>query len=426
MQYLNTVLTCCNMRYQSIYNEESNKYYILDTIRNAKISDYEYDIIIQIYADTYAVVGNKDTCPIDQLTEQIYYKYALIDMSGSYVLDMCYHFIYVHENGILCQYGDKVLEKTLLGQTIWHNKIGKLYINGKLINFDSEHAIIYYSLRIPEKNDINKRIQYYELIDVYGNVIDRDKTKIKLPSKHNVYPSMYSDDMLLIDYNTCKYGWNGRVNMINNKWLKIFNALENFCEDRMNYFNLTLPNGQRFEKFHYKVINNNFFLILQQGFADRFLCVMNNNMDILYYDPKGFYAKQIGYIPDPYSLHIYYDNSYIKTHLPKWICNDSCPSNEHPFFMNSVGEKFYLPSNVSIHSHTINNGYVPIFDEKKWGYINLHGEIVVPPIFEPIENRYIDIDIENIVCDGDGNRDNTLYSKLDAVDGDEEALWNLD
>lgn len=417
------------MRFHSKYNQESQKYYIFDSTKQEKLSTEEYDAIIQIYADTFAVVGNKNRCSKDQFTDLIFYKYALIDiLSGKYILDMCYRFIYIYDNHILCQYYEKgkVLEKTLLGQTIWHNRIGDLYISGKLIDFNSEHAIVYHSLPIPEKGDLNKRLVYHELIDVYGNVINRDYdslvTEIKLPSKQIVYPSMYDDDMLLIDYNTCKYGWNGRVDMVNNKWLKIFNALEQICIDRIYAFNLTLPNGQRFENFHYRVLNNNFFLIEQHGYGDRYICVMDNHMNILHYDCKGFYANKIGYKSDPNHLHISYENSYIKTHSPKWICNDHCSSNERPFYINTLGEKFYLPSLFSIHSHSINNGYVPIFNEKNFGYINLHGEIVVPPIFEPDEERYKDINIEDIVYD----RDQTRYSKLDAVDGDEEALWNLD
>ena len=68
---------------------------------------------------------------------------------------------------------------------------------------------------------------------------------------------------------------------------------------------------------------------------------------------------------------------------------------------------------------------MPIYNENKFGYINLHGEIVVPPIFELEKERFLDVDPKDVDfhCD---NEDYSHYSKLDAVDGDEDALWNID
>lgn len=418
------------MRYQSIYNEESNKYYIHDNITNAKISEYEYDKIIQIFEDTYAVVGNHDTYQENPFAEKVYYKYGLIDMSGRYILDMCYSFIYIHTDRILCRgLKGKVIEKTMLGQTIWNNQKGKFYISGRLIDFDSEYAIIEYSLPAPTKSKIFTTTyqKHHELIDVYGNVIERDESYnpvVKLPTRP--YPSMRPDYALLTDYHTCKYGYDGRVNMTDNKWLKIFNALEDICVDRMSWFNLTLPNGLRFEKFHFEVINDTFFLIKQSGYYSRYLCVLDHNMNALHYDPNGFYAEQIGRDYELQYIHISYQNSYIKTHLPQWICNDDCDESERPFFLKINGEKFYLPSKVSIHAHELHNRFVPIYNENNFGYINLHGEIVVPPIFELEKERYLDVDPKDVDYNWDNEEDNRHYSKLDAVDGDEDALWNID
>lgn len=84
------------MRFQSKLNIDSNRYYILDTITDKRISDKEYDIVIQIYEDSYAVVGNIDSYRESPFTERVYFKYGLIDMSGKVVLDMHYKFIYIH------------------------------------------------------------------------------------------------------------------------------------------------------------------------------------------------------------------------------------------------------------------------------------------------------------------------------------------
>lgn len=411
------------MRYMSIYNEESNKYYILDTLADKKISDNEYDKIIQLFQDTYAVVGNIESSRDNPFSETLYFRYGLIDMSGNEILRVSYRFIYIHENRILCQYlNGKVLEKTLLGQTIWRNRKGEFYISGQLIDYDDEHAIIQHSLPVDNSHKFKIYQNYHELIDVYGKVLDRDysfKPQVKLPKN-----KQYSAE-LLTDYHTCKFGYNGRVNMKNNKWLNIFNSLESICEDNIFYFNLTLPNGLRFEKFHFEVFNDMFFLVKQRGYYSRYLCVLDDNMNVLHYDSNGFTAERIGRHYDLPYIHISYQNSYIKTHSPQWICNDECDSGERPFFLKINGDKFFLPSKVSIHAHELHNKFVPIYNENKFGYINLHGEIVVPPIFELEKERFLDVDPKDVDfhCD---NEDYSHYSKLDAVDGDEDALWNID
>ena len=156
------------MAYKIIKNEKSGKYNIIDSRLNKYILPEEFDIILDVINDTYALIGKESFYRCGKYIYDTYY-YGLLPLNNTEGFSIDYSCIYFHNNRFYClQDGFPLCEITQLKQFVWHNSKGTLYLNQHLLYSDGDYAVIAYPERTT--NDF-KRKRLFQKIDFYGNFI---------------------------------------------------------------------------------------------------------------------------------------------------------------------------------------------------------------------------------------------------------------
>jgi hypothetical protein len=351
----------------------TNKFGVTNS-EGQSIIPFIYDIILDIIDDKYFIVGKKVLQPSRH--EYIHtHQYGLIDINSNIIIDIKNYVLYIKGDVLYIgeDWDEPLNKKTLLGQYIWENKLGTLYLN---------YTILYQT----DSSAIYKDQEGYKKIDCYGNILekaDRNDKEWFYRAKRELYwkPGSNSAD-LLRDFG----------GIYSAKW-KNFEGKFSLEENPNRLFDITLSINEQ-QSFYLNAFNvelDTFLCICRlEGRRKIYTGIFNENLKLLYYDEAGFS------IQSKFRDRLIINNKLIIDKFGKLYNFDS-----------SLGSIWYVDE----------NDYALIINNKETGYINNCGEIVVPIIFPDSIYEKFEEDYKS-----------PFYSpsEEDAYEGDSDALWNTD
>ena len=376
------------------------------------IIDFKFDIILEIIANRYAIVGNKST-RIDRGDVTKMYLYGIIDLceSGKFLIDIEYEILYLVDDHIIIQLREYEIgfrtkriinEKTLLGQYVWKNALGCRYLDYPILASSEHYAVI--------AKNISQFHYQYILIDKLGNTIEdchvmakdwlewesdtQKRYKIEKLINKVIYNTSIlekaSDGQDYVRLDDCDYTvvdvkWESYKNKINRDW----------ASQTENLVTVLDSNEQLHKGYIYHIFSNLFF------------CVG--------------YKKPINWRDQKYNLILDSNRNVILESKSELNIKRSWPDRlliNDTFLLDSKGVIYQFPIiNKDWSADYCNTGYGIIYSKGLFGVMDKNGKLLTPIIFPPsIFERDLSQYFEDL----------KKMSSSDAYEGDYDALWNTD
>lgn len=398
--------------------EEDGKYGIKD-INGKCVIPCQYDIILGIYENSYAIVGMStflsnrsdfsDYGSEGYTIESFHsYKYGIISLSNEILFPIIYESIFVKNNMVYASFlrDSPVYCMTMLRQYIWKTKRGNRYvdIHSQEVVGQTDELIILKCLapatQIKEASGMGISFYQYKVLTLDGKVIKETRNKDDLVpflpmSTHDLYFKMPEYKKMVGNPHVTLKWKRFTSNIQDNKYTLYF--------DGSVVYQVNMP----CDNF---VLNDSFLLIQDETYKT--ICIFSNSGKILVEDKNGIIYEDMGWLYESIIINKTYildsnGNRYQLKKELRGIGNFHTDKMGYlPFCVRSTGkiEKF--------------NGIGFYYDGDKFGYMDKFGEIVIPPIFPcPIKaGSYTE----------SHNKKHSCSNLLDAYDGESDLLWNTD
>lgn len=362
-----------DFRYSICKSPITQKFGVVDTDGQA-IIPFIYDIIFDIIDEKYFIVGNK-AYPLSSYNYITTYKYGIVDINNNVIIDIKYYSLYKNGDVIYCQenWDEPLNKQTILGQYIWENKSGTLYLNNVIL-VQSDTIAIY------------KDKGGYKKIDCRGQIIDEaDCNDIEWFNREQKRLNGNIEDesvVLLLD-----------LALVNPAKWKKYEEKFSFEVNPNNLYDITLSinEQQSFYLNGFEIELDTFLCIYRvDGRHKIYTGIFDENLKLLYYDETGF--------------------SIMSKFHNRLIINNN-------LIIDRYGNLYNFDSSEGVIWSVDYNDYALIYKDQKMGYMNNCGKIVVPiifpfPIFEKFEEDY--------------KSPFDYTSAEDAYEGDSDALWNTE
>lgn len=394
------------MRYVILKNNTTNKYFIWDSVKKQQTTDVEYEIIVDIVLDKYAIVGRS----YDYFSFGYNYKsyiYGLVDIEGSIILDIKYEFVYPTDSIIYCRIdGGPVNRLTYQGDYEWINKHGICYSKYPFSYIGEEKALI----KVKEIIDMGyKTGSIYRSIDYNGNTLQEKEIENsqELYVLSTFFPPKYTinnDEVVYLPF---------LASNVDKKWSRLNDIAVQTDEKKYNRCSIRISDTITINDAKIGFAFNTFLLISKYTEHDDpinserniirsnriYYAILNDKFEVLFYDAKGFYVNT---------------NVFWK----RIIINEE-------YILDSAGHLLNIPKDIYFNRDSSdNNGYLMIGKDHKWGYMDESGLVVIPPIF-PFD-ECISKDNEYFEEKWQEYKEYAADSISDAFEGDSDALWNED
>lgn len=396
-----------------ISKSEDNKYGIVDDTGKC-IVPFQYDIIIGIYENSWAIVGKEQYLHkrrdyegygyegVDHYSYKTY-KYGIISLTNDILFSIKYESIFRIENTVFASFqreGNGITYKNLpvykmtpLGQYIWETSMGIRYIdinNQDVVRTTSDIAILRKKESIlkllsdiAKKERPSPKTSPFSFITISSDgtniTTNSDGVKIFEQTNENEVDFHYPpsrDDILSnkVPENKNLIGWPHTTP----KWKRFTSYFKDkqyfLCFDGNVIFSYTDGIHNDYSNW---VINDEFLMVTVTGMIKP-TRIYSSKGKLLLENIKGINYDLMGAIYD----RLLIDKEYIldtdgnKHYLKEEFKNMSTFAGDImgyiPFYKNSKGKMNYYLGVATCHRY---------YRDEKFGYLNKNGEIVIPPIF---------------------------------------------
>ena len=397
----------------SISKNEDNKYGIVDDLGKC-IIPFQYDIILGIYEDSWAIVGYEQYLRKRRYSEGYYYegmesylyktyKYGIISLTNEILFPIKYESIFregdivyasfQHDSDDIAYNNLPVYKMTTLGQYIWETSLGVRYIdiNDKdvvrttcdIAILRKKESILKMLSDIVKKDRPSKNSSPFSFITISsdGTNITTNSDGIKIFEQTNEnevdfhYPPS-RDDILSnkVPKNKNLVGWPHTTP----KWKRFTSYFKDkqyfLCFDGNVIFSYT---DGKHDDFSNWVINDEFLIVTVCGMIKP-IRIYSSKGKLLLENINGINFDLMGAIYDRLLIDKEYilDSDGNKYYLKEEFKNMSTFAGDImgyiPFYKDSEGKMNYYYGVSSYHRY---------YRDEKLGYLDRNGEVVIPPIF---------------------------------------------